>query len=269
MRCCFWCPVVFKTSSQFIFFFTCLFYSCPLAVSWTWSSVFFLTRLLYIPLKDRTVLCCICYIARFTAKQCLRFARDLGHYVNLYCIALHGVCVRFTVKQAMNWWAGCLKQYHWRRRTVLLISAVVRLFCSSQNTFNAGIGYWQGFGFIRLCGVSVDCMPAFATWRNGHYTEVVVVVIFVTFIKQFAFSALTLWHCWLDGRKGIPHVKNGGWRRWALVSPDGVAPSRMVGVSASVNLPLHHKVQKFSSGTGSPRWSEKKGRKTVVVWCGG
>jgi len=24
----------------------------------------------------------------------------------------------------------------------------------------------------------------------------------------------------------------------------------MVGVSASVNLPLHHKVQKFSSGTG-------------------
>jgi len=26
----------------------------------------------------------------------------------------------------------------------------------------------------------------------------------------------------------------------------------MVGVSASVKLPLHHKVQKFSSGTGSP-----------------
>jgi len=57
----------------------------------------------------------------------------------------------------------------------------------------------------------------------------------------------------------------GGWWRWALVSPDGVAPSWMVGVSASVNLPLHHKVQKFSSGTSSPRWSRKKGRKTVVV----
>ena len=41
----------------------------------------------------------------------------------------------------------------------------------------------------------------------------------------------------------------------------------MVGVSASVNLPLHHKVQKFSSGTGSPGWSQKKGRKMVVVWC--
>jgi len=43
----------------------------------------------------------------------------------------------------------------------------------------------------------------------------------------------------------------------------------MVGVSASFNLPLHHKVQKFSSGTGSPGWSRKKGCKTVVVWCGG
>jgi len=46
-------------------------------------------------------------------------------------------------------------------------------------------------------------------------------------------------------------------------------PSRMVGVSASVNLPLHHKVPKFSSGTGSPGWSRKKGHKMVVVWRGG
>ena len=36
-------------------------------------------------------------------------------------------------------------------------------------------------------------------------------------------------------------------------------------MSASVNLSLHHKVQKFSSGTGSPGWSWKKGHKTVVV----
>ena len=50
-------------------------------------------------------------------------------------------------------------------------------------------------------------------------------------------------------QEGHPVRKKGGWW-WALVSPDGVAPSRMVGVSASVNLPLHHKVQKFSSGTG-------------------
>ena len=47
-------------------------------------------------------------------------------------------------------------------------------------------------------------------------------------------------------------------RRWALVSPDGVVPSQMVSVSASVNLSLHNKVQKFSSGTGSPGWSRKQ-----------
>ena len=79
-----------------------------------------------------------------------------------------------------------------------------------------------------------------------------------------ALSALTL----LVGRQeGHPARKNiAGWWRWALVSQDGVAPSQMVCVSASVNLPSHHKVQKFSPGTGSPRWSRKKGRKTVVVW---
>jgi len=72
--------------------------------------------------------------------------------------------------------------------------------------------------------------------------------------------------CWLGGRKGIRPLKTmGGWWRWELVSPDGVMLSRMVSVSASVNLPLRHKVQKFSSGTGSPGWSRKKGRKTVVV----
>jgi len=36
-------------------------------------------------------------------------------------------------------------------------------------------------------------------------------------------------------------------------------------VSASVNLPLLHKVQKFSFGTGSPGWSQKYGHKNVVV----
>jgi len=60
-------------------------------------------------------------------------------------------------------------------------------------------------------------------------------------------------------------VKNGGWWRWALVSLDGMAPSRMVHVCASVNVPWHHKVQKFSSGTGSPGWSRKKGREMVLV----
>jgi len=52
-----------------------------------------------------------------------------------------------------------------------------------------------------------------------------------------------------------------------MVSPDGVAPSEMVCLSACVNLPLHVKVQRFSSGTSSPGWSQKKGRKMIVVWC--
>jgi len=72
----------------------------------------------------------------------------------------------------------------------------------------------------------------------------------------------------LVGRQeGHPAVK-----KWVMVEVgtgylDGVVPSQMVGVSASVNLPLQHKVQKFSSGTGSPGWSRKKGRKiTGVVW---
>jgi len=82
-------------------------------------------------------------------------------------------------------------------------------------------------------------------------------------LYEFAFSALAL----LVGRQeGHPACKkHGGWWRWALVSLGGVAPSRIIDVSACVNLPLHHKVQKFSSGTGSPRWSWKKGRKVVMV----
>jgi len=72
----------------------------------------------------------------------------------------------------------------------------------------------------------------------------------------------------LAGRQeGHPACKKTwGWWRWALFSPDGVSPSRMVGVPASVNLTLHHKVHKISSGTGSPGWFRKKGRKMVVVW---
>jgi len=75
--------------------------------------------------------------------------------------------------------------------------------------------------------------------------------------------ALTL----LVGRqKGHLACKNGGWWKWALVSPDGVAPSRMDGVCASVSLPLHHKVQKLYYGTGSPGWSRKRAVKRL--WCG-
>jgi len=49
----------------------------------------------------------------------------------------------------------------------------------------------------------------------------------------------------LGGRKGIQPVKKWGWWRWALVSPDGVAPIRMAVVFACVKTPLHQKVEKF------------------------
>jgi len=48
---------------------------------------------------------------------------------------------------------------------------------------------------------------------------------------------------------------NGGGGHW--VGPDGVAPSLMVSVSASVNLPLHRKVQKFSLAPAYPDVPEK------------
>ena len=54
-----------------------------------------------------------------------------------------------------------------------------------------------------------------------------------------------------------------------MASLDGVAPIRMVSVFASVNLSLHHKVQKFSSGTISPGWSQKRAVKRLWCGCGG
>jgi len=78
-----------------------------------------------------------------------------------------------------------------------------------------------------------------------------------------AFSALTLLVGWQEGHPDCK--KYGRMEEVGTGCPDGVMPSQMVGVSASINLPLHHKVQKFSCGNGSPWWSWKKGCKTVVV----
>jgi len=87
---------------------------------------------------------------------------------------------------------------------------------------------------------------------------------YVYFVFYFVFD----WHCWLGSRKGIRPVK-----KWLMVGGGHCLvrmewrPRHPAGwsVSASFNLPLHHKVQKFCSGTGSHGWSRKKGRKMVVV----
>jgi len=78
-----------------------------------------------------------------------------------------------------------------------------------------------------------------------------------------AFSALTLLVGW---REGHPTCKKWGMVKVGTCYLDGVAPSRMVGVFASVNLPLYHEVQKFSSGTSSPGWSWKKAIKRFCWW---
>jgi len=76
-------------------------------------------------------------------------------------------------------------------------------------------------------------------------------------LALFAFSALTL----LVGRQeGHPACKKyGGGRGWQwLVWMEWHPAGWLVCLPRAFNLPLHHKVQKFSSGTGSPGWSRKK-----------
>ena len=76
----------------------------------------------------------------------------------------------------------------------------------------------------------------------------------------YAFSALTL----LVGRQeGHPACKKNmrGWWRWALVSLDGVVPSRMIGVSACVSLPLHHLLAPAHPGGPGKRAVKR-------LWCG-
>jgi len=65
-----------------------------------------------------------------------------------------------------------------------------------------------------------------------------------------ACSALTLLVGRHEGQPACKNMGDGEGGHWLV---------RMVGVSASINLQLHHEVQKFSSGTGSPEWSRKKG----------
>jgi len=141
----------------------------------------------------------------------------------------------------------------------------------SHKNFASKNAYWLWCQFeIWLTAVELPASHRLWVWflvRALHFNHYVVHTLahlsLISIILCRCRSHQVLWHCWLGGRKGIWPVKNmGGWWRWALVSPDGVAHSRMV-----VCLPLlHHKVQKFSSGTGSPGWSRKRAIKRL--WCG-
>ena len=81
-----------------------------------------------------------------------------------------------------------------------------------------------------------------------------------------ACSALTLLVGQQEGHLTCKKRGDGGSGHW-LVRMERRPAGWSVGLSASVNPPLHHKVQKFSSGTILPGWSRKKGRKTDVCVC--
>jgi len=80
-----------------------------------------------------------------------------------------------------------------------------------------------------------------------------------------AFSALTLLVGRQEGHSACKKV--GEWWRWALVSPDRVAPSQMVGVSASVNLPCTIKSRSFLLAPAHPGGPGKRAVKWL--WCVG
>jgi len=105
-------------------------------------------------------------------------------------------------------------------------------------------------GKWSLNGSSPNCSGKKVTHLFLNISSQLLAWFFYIFSVSLLPSAF--WHCCLGGRKGIRPVKKWGRWRCAMVSPDGVAHSRIVCVSATVNLPLHHEVQKFSSGTGSP-----------------
>jgi len=106
---------------------------------------------------------------------------------------------------------------------------------------------------VRFCGIeTVQVTPL------GVYCLLPIPNVLV------AFSALTLLAGRQEGRPACKKMGNGEGGHWLVRMewrPAGFC------VSASVNLSLHHKVQKFSSGTGSLGWSRKRAVKRL--WCGG
>ena len=57
----------------------------------------------------------------------------------------------------------------------------------------------------------------------------------------------------------------GGGGHWLVRM--GVAPSQMVGVSASVNLPLHHKSRCSLLAPAHPGGPGKRAVKRLWLWC--
>jgi len=193
----------------------------------------------------------------------------------------------------MEWlpagWAVCLPMlsslapqspevlfWHWLTRVVSGKRAIKRLcvcvcmhFCTAlhhklwnQMTGRLSIQEWQMCRYLKL-NKSLTAIQKLTTinyarpypWYPVTISHSGLDWLIIRWLwGEYAFSAWMLLVVWQEGHPDCKkYGEDGGGGHWLLVSPDGVAPSWMVGVSASVNLPLHHKVQQFSSGTGSPR----------------
>jgi len=108
------------------------------------------------------------------------------------------------------------------------------------------------------------------SWNDTELLDVlglrrVCVAHFLNFGNNLLVSGLMLL---VGQQEGHPACeKYGGWWRWALISPDGVAPSRMVGLSASVIFPCSIKSRNSllaMAHLGGP------GKRAVYrLWCGG
>jgi len=98
---------------------------------------------------------------------------------------------------------------------------------------------------------------------NNYNLSTKLIIFLYLHPNALVFSALPLLVGWQEGHPACKKWDGGGghWLVQMEWRPAGWS------VSASVNLPLQHNVEKFSSGTGSPEWSRKKSRKTVVCVC--
>ena len=113
--------------------------------------------------------------------------------------------------QARNDTSYC--QCHGRNVAILLIDPVER----TQHSL-----------LDQHCTMTLNLPSQHITYNQYHRRR----MLTITAVKIFSVLTSMISPTWRDGGGG----------QWALVSADGVAPSRMVSESASVNLPLHHKV---------------------------
>jgi len=132
-----------------------------------------------------------------------------------------------------------------------------RFYCNRFRVFqfSRGSNFSLPFNHASACDYSWQCMQPLLTYFIASMKEVIICM-------QFVYTAFCLSAC-QDLSQSCKQISikfskmgDGGGGNWLV---------RVVSVSASVNLPLHYKVQKFSSGTGSPP-SDPRKRAIKRLW---